>query len=225
LRGLAAGHYAEDVVSRRTNRFARRSIGVSLLLLLTAANALQGCSRTDASQKHGGSPAPSALTRASFTDQDGRTLKVPDLSGHIVVLHFFFTSCPRVCPLQVKALSDVRRTLSPELRSRVRFVSISVDPDNDTAAALKNFALANGVDQPGWSFVRASAADTRAITTEFEALDPRVSGERASTHTTNVFLFDRGGRLMQRYAGSPIDVGHLAREIEQLDAWSRKQDG
>ena len=36
-------------------------------------------------------------------------------------------------------------------------------------------------------------------------------------HNTSVYLFDGRGRLMQRYAGSPLDVTRLAREIEQLD--------
>jgi len=224
--GPPHGTIAGDVGSERTNHVANRTIGVSLLLLCLANGiVLQACSRTEPSQKAAGSGAPSALARATFTDQDGRTLNLAALSGQILVLDFFFTSCPRVCPLQAKALSEVRRTLSPELRSRVRFLSLSVDPDNDTPAALKAFALTNGVEQTGWSFVRASAAETHAITAEFEALDPRAPGERASTHTTNIFLFDPGGRLMQRYAGSPVDVAHLAREIEQLDAWSRTHHG
>ena len=42
-------------------------------------------------------------------------------------------------------------------------------------------------------------------------------------HTTAAYLFDGSGRLMQRYAGSPLDAARLAREIEQLDAWFRKK--
>jgi protein SCO1/2 len=117
-------------------------------------------------------------------------------------------------------LSNVQQRLSAALRKRVRFLSLSVDPENDTPGALKSFAIANGADLSGWSFVRASLDDTHALTTELAAFDARAPGPAApSGHTTATYLFDGHGRLMQRYAGIPLDVPRLAREIEQLDAW------
>jgi protein SCO1/2 len=193
----------------------------ALLLSLAVAT---GCHRAGASGQPGPEEAPAALASAALTDQAGRALTVSDFQGKTLVFSFFFTSCPSVCPRETQALADVQRRLSPALKTRVRFVSLSVDPENDTPDALKKFALANGADLSDWSFVRASAPATRALTKQFAVFDGPVPGEKKpSGHTTGAYLFDGSGRLMQRYAGSPLDAPRLAREIAQLDAWFRKK--
>lgn len=114
--------------------------------------------------------------------------------------------------------------MSAELRERVRFVTLSVDPDNDTPEAMRKFALTHGADLSGWSFVRTSAAATRALGQELAAFEgPSKTQAEPSGHTTAVYLFDGNGRLRQRYGGSPLDVPRLASEVEQLDVWFRKE--
>ncbi|HYJ09223.1 MAG TPA: SCO family protein [Polyangiaceae bacterium] len=160
-----------------------------------------------------------------MTDQEGRVHSFADFRGKTVVFSFFFTSCPTVCPREVQALSQVQRRLSPELKERVRFVTLSVDPENDTPEAMRKFALANGAAVSGWSFVRTSAAATRLLGQELAAFaaSSTVQAE-PSGHTTAVYLFDGSGRLMQRYGGSPLDVPRLASEVERLDTWFRKKE-
>ena len=121
----------------------------------------------------------------------------------------------------------MQRQLSPALKQRVRFVSLSVDPENDTPEAMRKFALANGADLNSWSFVRASVPATRALTRELAALATAAKTEaeaEPSSHTTAVYLFDGSERLMQRYAGSPIDVVRLVHEVEALDSWFQKKN-
>ena len=137
----------------------------------------------------------------------------------------FFSNCPTVCPRETRALSEVQRQLSPALKQRVHFVSLSVDPENDTPAAMGKFALANGADLSSWSFVRASVPATHALTRELAALVASSKAEtEPSRHTTAVYLFDGSARLMQRYAGNPLDVSRLVHEVEALDAWFQKKN-
>jgi hypothetical protein len=90
---------------------------------------------------------------------------------------------------------------------------------------MRKFALANGANLNGWSFVRASAPATRALTQELAALvTPSKAEPEPSRHTTAVYLFDGSERLMQRYAGSPIDVVRLVHEVEALDSWFQKKN-
>jgi protein SCO1 len=174
---------------------------------------------------------PIALASAALTDQDGRALKIADFHDKTLVLNFIFTSCPSVCPRETKALSEVQRRLPTALSERVRFLSVTVDPDRDTPRALKEFALARSADLNGWSFVRANSLETSALVKELGVFAPPAQPQAAAAeasaaprHTTSVYLFDGSGRLMQRYAGSPLDVTRLAREIEQLDGWFRHQE-
>jgi protein SCO1 len=197
----------------------------AFIAALLALPGTTGCSRqgTDVGEVASG-PSP-ALAAAALTDQEGRALSFADLGGKTVIFSVFFTSCPTVCPRETQALSEVQRQLPPALKQRVRFVSLSVDPENDTPEAMRKFALANGADLNNWSFVRASVPATRALTQELAAL--AISAKAAaepSSHTTAVYLFDGGSRLMQRYAGSPIDVSRLVHEVEALDAWFQKKN-
>lgn len=188
-----------------------------LLLALTTAS---GCQRASSEERAAPVGSPSTLASISFTDQAGRALSFADFRGKTVVFSLFFTSCSTICPREAKALAEVQRRLPPRLQGRVQFVSLSVDPENDTPEAMRKFALENGADLASWSFVRASESATRALARELAIFDGPSAGQAApSSHTTAAYLFDPAGRLRQRYAGSPLDVPRLAQEIERLDAW------
>jgi protein SCO1/2 len=184
-----------------------------------------GCHRAAGAKGRASAGSPAALASARLTDQDGDSRQFADFQGKTVVLSFFFASCPSVCPRETRALAEVQNRLSPALKRRVQFVSFSVDPDNDSPEKLKSFAEANGANLDGWSFVRASASDTTALTRELEVFgDPKRAEAAPVGHGTSIYLFDGRGHLMQRYAGSSLDVPRLAREIAQLDDWLRTQE-
>jgi protein SCO1/2 len=161
-------------------------------------------------------PVPAVFEDISLIDQDGAALSKEALSNRALLVSFMFTSCPVVCPKQTAALAAVRAELSPTVRERVRFISVSVDPENDTPQALKQFAGTHHADEPGWSFVRADAAGTELLSARLAAFEPGTA-PTPSAHATALYLFDRGGRLVQRYRGAPLDVSHLARELALLD--------
>lgn len=203
-----------------------RSLKYLSAAAVTAGLALasESCRRAHTDEPAGDIARPSALFSAALTDQDGRTLTLADFREKTLIFSFFFSSCPSVCPKETQQLAEVQRRLAPDLRQRVQFVSLSVDPENDTPVALHRFAIANGASLSDWSFVRAGEPSTRRATKELAAFDAAGSGQPTpGAHTTAVYLFDGNGRLMQRYAGSPLDVPRLAREIEQLDVWFRKK--
>jgi protein SCO1/2 len=123
---------------------------------------LGGCDRTATEDRAAGAGAPAALAAAALTDQDGQARSFADFLGKTVVFSFFFTSCPTVCPRETQALAEVQRRLSPAVREQVRFVTLSVDPENDTPEVMRRFARSNGADLSGWSFVRTTSVATRA---------------------------------------------------------------
>lgn len=183
-----------------------------VLLLTLGTVGLGGCTRAEVAE------LPEVLAGVPLTDQNGASLEGPELAGKTLLLNFMFTSCSAVCARQTRALNDVRNALPAATRERVQFVSVSVDPDNDDPAALKRFAAKQGADVPGWSFVHSNAFHTQQLTLRMAAFEPG-SGARPtpSAHTLGLYLFDRQGRLIQRYTGSPIDVQRIARELVALD--------
>jgi protein SCO1/2 len=185
---------------------------------------LGGCDRVATQDRAAGAAVPTALAAAALTDEQGRARSFADFRGKTVVFSLFFTSCPTVCPRETRALSEVQKRLSPALRQRVQFLTLSVDPENDTPELMRQFALSNGAELSGWSFVRTTSANTQALGQQLAAFEgPAKAQAEPSGHTTAVYLFDGSGRLMQRYGGSPLDVPRLAAEVERLDVWFGKE--
>lgn len=182
-----------------------------VVLSIAGALGLMGCARAP-------SELPAVLVGIPLADQNGNAVGAAELAGKPLLLNFMFTSCSVVCGRQTQALEDVRAALPEAVRQRVRFVSVSVDPEHDDTTALKRFAGRHGADVPGWFFVRSDELNTQQLTLRMAAFEPG-SGARPppSAHTLGLYLFDREGRLVQRYAGSPIDVARISRELVALD--------
>jgi cytochrome oxidase Cu insertion factor (SCO1/SenC/PrrC family)/cytochrome c2 len=97
-------------------------------------------------------------------DQNGRTLNFYDdvIKGKIVVISFIYTSCQDLCPLTTAKMAQLEDKLDGAVGRDLFFVSMSVDPENDTPERMKAFADAFDVG-PGWLFLTGKVADVRAI--------------------------------------------------------------
>jgi cytochrome oxidase Cu insertion factor (SCO1/SenC/PrrC family) len=155
---------------------------------------------------------PVALRGVPLTDHRGQALAPAASQGRVVLLNFVFTGCSAICPVQVRELAELRQALPPAVRAATVFLSVSVDPANDTPATLAAFARRMGADQPGWHFATGEPASVHGLLERMQALN----GARPADHRTSLYLFDARGDLMQRFAGVPVDRTRLAREITQL---------
>jgi protein SCO1/2 len=198
--------------------FTARLTVIPVVCVMVGVLASSGCRSALA-----GEPPDDPLGGVALTAQDGRPFEAREYRGKTLVLSFFFTSCPTVCPKQTRVLRDAWRALRADVRERVEFVSVSVDPENDTPDALQRFARehAAGLD---FTFARASNESTRALAKRLAVFDTtRPGGDEPGGHTTAIYLFDARGRLMQRYGGG-TEAPRLALEIQQIDSMNRSED-
>jgi protein SCO1/2 len=70
---------------------------------------------------------------------DGRQVTQEDFRGKPVILYFGYTNCPDVCPVSIGLLAAALKQLSPEERSGLATVFVTVDPERDTPDALSAF--------------------------------------------------------------------------------------
>jgi len=158
----------------------------------------------------------SAAESDGLLNQRGERFAMDQLRGKSVVLNFIFTHCPGICPLQTQALQRVRAQLPEPVRERVHFVSVSVDPERDTPAALAAFAAKHAVDPEDWTFVTGPAEKLSALGESYSA-QVLPAGAGPLDHRTEVRLINAEGRVMQTYTGNPLDEPRLAREIQTVD--------
>jgi len=118
---------------------------------------------------HASEPARAAAANVvlhdlALTDQNQHSLKFKSeaIADRIVVMDFFYTSCGTTCPLTTALLTQVQDALGPRFGRDVRFLSISVDPVNDTPARLKAYAR-NHQLKPEWMLLTGSKASVDKV--------------------------------------------------------------
>lgn len=99
-------------------------------------------------------PAAKYFTDVELLDQNGRKLKFYSdiLKGKTVVVNALFTTCTGVCPPISRNFERIQQALGQRLGKDVFLVSITVDPETDTPAKLKEYAERFHA-RPGWSFL------------------------------------------------------------------------
>jgi len=160
----------------------------------------------------------SALQPELLIDQNGKQLSVDKLLGKNLLVNFMFTSCQMVCPMQTRSLVRVRDNLPRRVRKGLRQLSVTINPDYDTPDVLKAYAKTHDADVRGWSFATGDAEDIKSITENFDKFDTLdTHNHRGSgAHKTELWLVTADGRLVKRFAGSPINHGELIAALTEL---------
>lgn len=101
-----------------------------------------------------------SIPEFSLTAQDNSPVTRASLTGRVTIVDFIFTHCPFICP----TLTGKMKELSLQLADTpVRFLSVSVDPKNDTPARLAEYAKDNNADLLRWTFATGEMATVKSI--------------------------------------------------------------
>ena len=87
----------------------------------------------------------------AFTNQNGKIITQKDYENTIYVADFFFTTCQTICP----KMTDNMVWLQDKIKDnpKVKLLSHSVFPDEDTVEVLKKYAIEKGVLDEKWNLV------------------------------------------------------------------------
>ena len=153
----------------------------------------------------------------ALTDQTGAALSLSDLAGKVLLVDFIFTTCPGPCPILTSQHVRAQRMLPESTLGRAHFVSISVDPENDTPEALEAYGAARGVRFDDWSFLTGTPEEVGPVLEAFGVGRTR-SDDAALEHTVITYLVDGQGRIVKRYFGLEHEPKKLASDVATLVA-------
>ena len=128
----------------------------------------------------------------TLVNQNNSEYKLSDATEEIVVISFFFTRCPDVCPVITQNLKLVHDTLPEELEDNVGFVAITLDPKYDTPEVLTEYMDRHGVD---WPHLTGPTEDVKDVWSRFaifaeeyviDAHDDNVSDMEGQVHDSSV---------------------------------------
>jgi len=103
---------------------------------------------------HGSRLGADHFPNVVLTTQDGRSVRFYDdlIKDRIVAINFIYAQCEFSCPLETARLAQVQQLLGARVGKDIFFYSISIDPDHDTPAVLKEYAHKFHAG-PGWTFL------------------------------------------------------------------------
>jgi protein SCO1/2 len=149
-----------------------------------------------------------------LTNQFGRkvTLNDKELEGKILVVDFFFTSCPSICPTLTRSMKKIQDAFN-KTDTILRYVSITVDPVRDSAARLKAYGDKFNINHDTWWMLTGEKKDVYDLAlNEFKANIAQEEGVDTNfIHTDKFFLLDKNRVVRGWYSG--LDSAHLDRLI------------
>jgi protein SCO1 len=182
---------------------------------VTIAALMLGGSSVHAVPRDAALPTIGPAPHFALISQDGKPVSLGDFRGKVLAVNFIYTSCPDICPLLTQKMAQVRDALSVDFVPRVAFVSITVDPENDTPDVLKNFADAFGANSGGWAFLTGPPAAVRAVIGHYGVVAIK-NPDGGIDHTALASLIDRRGMLRVQYAGIQWQPEEFLRDVEAL---------
>jgi protein SCO1 len=130
-----------------------------------------------------------------LTDQEGKPISDTDLRGKPFLMFFGFTHCPDVCPTALFEASELLRALGPDA-ARTQVLFVSVDPERDTPAVLKDYL---GSFDPQLRGVTGTPDEIAAVAKAFRVYYRKVpleAGDYTMDHTAIVYLMDKQGKFV-----------------------------
>lgn len=149
-----------------------------------------------------------------LVDQSGARVHFAELGDRVLLIDFIYTECPGPCPVQTARQVALQRRIPEALRPRIRFLSLSLDPEHDGPAELERYATARGADLSSWSFLTGPPETLASLARAYGVGSLRKENGTID-HTLVTFLVHEG-RLLERYLPKPGEEDRLLADLVAL---------
>jgi len=155
------------------------------------------------------------FTNTEVVDQDGKPRRFYDdlLRGKKVLVNFAFTSCKGACPTMTANLVKVQKLLGARVGKEIHMITVSVDPENDTPAALKQYTAQRGVGA-GWYFLTGAPENVNTVLGRLGSL---VS--KPDDHATTLLVGNlaTGHWLKTQATARPEDIVYVVNHLDDAE--------
>lgn len=146
-----------------------------------------------------------------LTDQDGKVFHLKDHRGQVVLLFFGYLTCPDVCPATLSKLARVYSLLGASWRSKLLTVFVSVDPNRDTPAKLREYLSYFDINAVGLTGPKDQVDKVvHAYKAFYEKVDTQAPLDYLINHSDYLYLIDPRGK-----------TAHLFHPDDKADAMAR----
>jgi protein SCO1 len=154
----------------------------------------------------------------AFPSQTGDTITLDSLRGKIWVADVFFSTCPGICPKLSAAMRKVQDRFKSD--NDIRFVSITVDPENDSIPVLREYADRYDAIDHKWYFLTGPRDEIYRFAHQeffFSATEDE-NAEIKFIHDKTLRLVDKEGKFRGMFydGTNPVEVDSVISHIDLL---------
>ena len=153
----------------------------------------------------------------NLVNQKGEIVTQLDYQHKIYVADFFFTRCPSICPIMANNMGKLQEAFIDH--EDVMLLSISVTPEMDNVAVLREYAERQGAINTKWNITTGDKKHIYNLARKsyFAAVDEGDGGLQDFIHTPNFVLVDKKKQIRGVYNGTEDDdILQLIEDIKKL---------
>lgn len=187
-------------------------VGVAVMFSLVWTQFQQMKTRSGSTLKEFG-----VVPKFELLDQTGANFGNTDLEGFVWVCNFIFTRCPGPCPMMTSRMLELQQALVRTGDSRVKLVTVTVDPAYDTPEILTEYAKKVHANADRWTFLTGAptAVEEFVVKGMLQPLAEEPDGLPA--HSTRFVVVDPNGKIRSfREGENPEVVANLLDDIGSL---------
>lgn len=185
-------------------------LGIAIAMPVYAGDSAQPAANESSSRPLAATTVHYSIPDVQLVREDGKHVSLPAEmnDGRVVVLNFIFTTCSSFCPLSSQTFAQFQDKLGPDAK-RTQLMSISIDPEQDTPARLREYARKFAAG-PGWHHYTGTLAASLAAQNAFGAY----RGAKMN-HTPLTLMRSADGKTWRRIDGfaTPSDLLHEYRQL------------
>lgn len=153
----------------------------------------------------------------SYTNHLKGITKSSDLKDQILIVDFFFSNCPTICPPMTSQMKRLNLA-TQDLNENVTFLSFSIDPKRDTVERLQAYIREHGIDTDNWFFLTGDETKTHALANEFFSIANKNTEVAGGFEHSDFFVLVDTDRLIRGlYKGTdPQEVDRLQNDLRKL---------
>ena len=159
----------------------------------------------------------------NLTDQNGKKVTDADFAGKYKLMFFGFTYCPAICPTELSKITTVMKTLEKnggDAGKNIQPIYITVDPERDTAAKMKNYV---SLFHPSLVGLTGSPQEIKDTLKAYKVYAAKVEQEGLTEytmdHSTFTYFIAPDGRLLHIFKMSDT-ASYMA---ETISAWMSQE--
>jgi protein SCO1/2 len=182
-------------------------------IVAAAQNALR--QDTSARASHAYREIGESLPDFGLYNQEGQVVTAARFHGKQVMLNFIYTRCPiaTMCPASTAKMVEVQRLARADGVTNLELITITLDPEYDTPAVLKDYVKTHGIDPVNFSLLTGPEKAIKDLLTQFGIIANFDDG--ILKHTLSTLLIDTDGKIIWREDGSQWTPEEFVRKMRR----------